>query len=72
MIFGKDTIFFLLSYICRKKVINKNQWIVGSAVLALHTTWWRLYEGGGFTKVRAGDAFANSHKYFCGHTPPLS
>jgi hypothetical protein len=24
------------------------------------------------TKVRVGDVLANSHKSFCGHTPPLS
>jgi hypothetical protein len=41
-------------------------------VPALPTTEWRLYEGGGFTKVRAGYTLENQHKNFCGHTSPLA
>jgi len=38
----------------------------------LPLTWWRLYEGGGFTKARAGYTPDNQHKSSGGHTPPLS
>ena len=35
-------------------------------------TWWRLCEGGGLTKGRAGYTLDNQHKSSGGHTPPLS
>ena len=58
--------------VCGQSAVHFTNSYRSSVARALPPTWWRLCEGGGLTKVRAGDKLPNPHKTVCGHTPPLA